>query len=164
MIKLCQLRKRSNSPDEDSADVSCTHTYAQIGTFDVVVSVQVQNFFNESICLPSLGCNTFPSLLGDPQQIIFGGQAIVNPLPDSDGDGIDDAIDNCPAIPNPSQLDTDGDKIGNVCDDTPNGITSIEHFMSYKAKTPKNAEKFDKFTVALSDQFNTNKNYTVEKP
>ena len=36
---------------------------------------------------------------------------------DSDGDGIADDIDNCPAAPNPDQLDTDGDGIGDACDE-----------------------------------------------
>jgi hypothetical protein len=36
--------------------------------------------------------------------------------PDSDGDGIADAIDNCPTAYNPDQTDTDGDGIGDVCD------------------------------------------------
>ena len=35
---------------------------------------------------------------------------------DSDGDGITDAVDNCPSDYNPDQTDTDGDGLGNVCD------------------------------------------------
>jgi len=35
---------------------------------------------------------------------------------DLDGDGIEDAIDNCPAIPNPDQTDSDGDGAGDICD------------------------------------------------
>ncbi len=38
---------------------------------------------------------------------------------DVDGDGIDDAHDNCPGVPNPDQLDTDGDGIGDACDACP---------------------------------------------
>jgi len=37
-------------------------------------------------------------------------------LPDSDLDGHSDFVDNCVAAPNPSQLDTDSDGIGNRCD------------------------------------------------
>lgn len=38
-------------------------------------------------------------------------------LPDDyDGDGHRNTIDNCRDIPNPSQLDSDGDGFGNVCD------------------------------------------------
>ena len=43
---------------------------------------------------------------------------------DSDRDGICDTDDNCPSQWNVNQLDTDGDGIGNVCDDTPNGDNS----------------------------------------
>ena len=34
----------------------------------------------------------------------------------SDGDGVDDANDNCPAISNFGQLDSDFDGSGDVCD------------------------------------------------
>ena len=35
---------------------------------------------------------------------------------DTDGDGVQDAADNCPTDANPTQADTDGDFIGNACD------------------------------------------------
>ena len=37
-------------------------------------------------------------------------------LPDQDKDGIADVDDNCPAIANADQRDTDGDHFGNRCD------------------------------------------------
>jgi hypothetical protein len=47
---------------------------------------------------------------------IFGELAYASP-PDADGDGVIDVRDNCPALPNLEQLDTDGDGQGDVCDD-----------------------------------------------
>jgi len=37
--------------------------------------------------------------------------------PDSDDDGVPDEDDNCPDDPNPDQADSDGDGLGDVCDD-----------------------------------------------
>jgi len=36
-------------------------------------------------------------------------------LPDADADGIPDAIDDCPDVANPAQIDTDGDGFGDAC-------------------------------------------------
>jgi hypothetical protein len=38
------------------------------------------------------------------------------PPPDTDGDGIPDSADNCPNVPNPNQLDCNGNGIGDVCE------------------------------------------------
>jgi FtsP/CotA-like multicopper oxidase with cupredoxin domain len=39
--------------------------------------------------------------------------------PDTDADGVIDAVDNCPADANPGQEDADGDGIGDACDAMP---------------------------------------------
>jgi hypothetical protein len=40
--------------------------------------------------------------------------------PDTDGDGVEDALDVCPGVSDPSQADLDDDGIGDACDDCPN--------------------------------------------
>lgn len=43
------------------------------------------------------------------------------PLPDTDEDGIVDEDDNCPLVSNPDQADSDGDGIGDVCEEDADG-------------------------------------------
>ncbi len=42
--------------------------------------------------------------------------------PDTDGDGTDEAFDNCPLLRNASQADTDGDAHGDACDNCPHAF------------------------------------------
>jgi hypothetical protein len=56
------------------------------------------------------GCPT------DPAKITPGQCGCGVPDLDSDGDSIFDCHDNCPHNPNPLQMDTDGDGVGNSCD------------------------------------------------
>jgi subtilisin family serine protease len=55
--------------------------------------------------------------------MIFGGLGVT--WSDLDGDCVNDAIDNCPVIPNPSQSNNDLDSMGDVCDpdDDNDGMT-----------------------------------------
>jgi hypothetical protein len=54
---------------------------------------------------------------------------------DFDADGVEDAFDNCSERANPTQVDTDGDFCGNVCDaDYSNsGVTGIADFGEWYA-------------------------------
>jgi poly(3-hydroxybutyrate) depolymerase len=47
------------------------------------------------------------------------------PLRDSDSDGVPNLTDNCENVLNPGQEDADSDRIGDACDDTPNGPVEI---------------------------------------
>ncbi len=42
--------------------------------------------------------------------------------PDTDGDGVCDALDNCDTVPNPSQANADGDALGDACDPCTNVV------------------------------------------
>lgn len=59
-------------------------------------------------------CNPFP---GDgPDTVGTFTLTVTTVQPDTDGDGVSDATDNCPSTDNPDQADFDGDGIGDVCD------------------------------------------------
>ncbi len=47
-----------------------------------------------------------------------GEPCLIGGLTDSDCDGFADATDNCPAVINPYQADSDGDGAGDACDKT----------------------------------------------
>ncbi len=49
-----------------------------------------------------------------------------DPLPDTDNDGIVDEEDNCPLVKNEDQKDSDGDGIGDVCEEDSDGDGVID--------------------------------------
>tara|TARA_Y100001970_G_C14240339_1_gene864530 strand:- start:480 stop:1181 length:702 start_codon:yes stop_codon:yes gene_type:complete len=51
------------------------------------------------------------------QQLVDECGVLCEGNPDIDGDGIVSSEDNCPNISNPDQLDSDGDGLGDLCDD-----------------------------------------------
>jgi hypothetical protein len=85
--------------------------------------------------------------------------AVAGCVTDTDGDGICDAADNCPAAFNPDQSDIDGDGIGDVCDcapedssaGTPPAVRSLiaEEFASTGTRFSWHAAPFaDRYDVA----------------
>ncbi len=71
------------------------------------------------LALACTGCQVIFPLAQDPPASRC---PIATPGADEDGDGFEDALDNCPANPQTDQADEDGDGVGDLCDlhpDTP---------------------------------------------
>ncbi|MEL7448548.1 MAG: M4 family metallopeptidase [Pseudomonadota bacterium] len=66
------------------------------------------------------GCNGLDGWYVDDVRAVYCAVA-----PDSDGDGVSDAADNCTLVANPDQRDSNGDGIGNVCDADLNGDCAV---------------------------------------
>lgn len=67
---------------------------------------------------PGSGDKVSTNVTFTPWQISPGGPCYGG-LPDADGDGVPDSVDNCPSTPNANQADADGDGVGDVCDNCP---------------------------------------------
>ena len=63
-----------------------------------------------------------PQALGATLSVSYSLYGGLIALPDGDGDGISDVLDNCPLDLNADQTDTDGDGLGDPCDPYPNAV------------------------------------------
>lgn len=99
---------------------------------DVEVYDPVTDRWSWSVPLPAPRALHTASLLPSGEVLVTGGQSLavrylastlrytVEPN-DDDEDLIQNQLDNCPAVPNADQLDTDGDLAGDACDDDDDG-------------------------------------------
>lgn len=90
----------------------------QILPISITVFVGRDGRFSGEFRDPKLQAQQFSCLFAGTDKLMtassgftpFGAQG------DGDGDGVPDYADNCLKIPNPDQLDSDGDGYGNICD------------------------------------------------
>lgn len=68
---------------------------------------------------------------------------------DSDGDGIDDTVDNCPTVYNPDQLDSNGDGIGDACT-VSRCVTNSAQFQQALTESQAN----NKYNIIMLEQGN----------
>jgi len=68
----------------------------------------------------SFTINGLPAVASGPDEPIWTSNGdlleVDLEVPDSDGDGVADSVDNCPFVYNPDQADSDGDGIGDACE------------------------------------------------
>jgi hypothetical protein len=74
------------------------------------------NFRFDATTAPATGSATLGFFKTVGSQNIPGVQVPSSAGPDTDGDGVPDASDNCPLVSNANQLNTDGDAQGDACD------------------------------------------------
>jgi len=91
-------------------------TGALLQTFDDPTPTTTDQF---GVSVSIDGNNVLVGANGDDTNGFNVGQAHlfdIQPVPDSDGDGVFDSTDNCLTVPNASQEDTNGNGIGDACE------------------------------------------------
>ena len=120
--------------------------------------------FNEQIANPdgSITVNAAHEYLLGPTAVgdMVIGSSTCGPLtttavphPDGDGDGVEDALDNCPAVANPTQEDSDADGTGDACDSTPFPPTAAADLSVTLADSadPANVRTQYNYTVSVTN-------------
>ncbi len=88
-------------------------TLEEVGYFDVVPEDDGISYFGAWSVYPFFASGT---ILVSDDGGLFVLRLSGDLAPDTDGDGVADSADNCTLQANATQLDSDGDSIGNACD------------------------------------------------
>ena len=108
---------------------------------------------------PTQGCTSAPVGLGGFELAVneAAGALWFCPPPDTDADGIVNAIDNCLDVPNPDQLDSDGDGMGDLCDPFPFDLDndSIEDAFPDNCLSTPNPDQADTDGDGIGDACDT---------
>jgi Tol biopolymer transport system component len=92
------------------------HCVETVGTCDTTADCAAGAACDGGYCLREQGiCRTDADCPDRPSSQCKA-DLVIHALEDRDGDEIPDAFDNCPFVPNPDQLDSDHDMVGDACD------------------------------------------------
>lgn len=112
----------------NSADLPCVALddegfciYGDVAPAQLTLPQACTEITHENLGAPPATLPRITSIRVAPHHAVFLRKAAATGQ-DSDGDGVADTADNCPAVPNSSQRNTDGDASGDACDSTPLGV------------------------------------------
>src|SRR5262249_51413446 len=101
-------------------DACCTQGPQRViveGTTVIDGTVTAAGEFVEKSAVVQVSDGRLTVQIGGPGGNTVWNQVVVTAAaPDTDGDGVGDDLDDCPAVANGDQADVDGDGVGDLCD------------------------------------------------
>jgi len=93
------------------------------------------------------------------EQVIKGARQI-----DADGDGISNGVDNCPAVANADQKDTDGNGIGDACQQSKSATPMLENCKKSTPNSKRSARKRRKKSTPGKQPIKSQRNDQTNTP
>jgi Thrombospondin type 3 repeat len=93
------------------------------------------------------------------EQVIKGARQI-----DADGDGISNAVDNCPAVANADQKDTDGNGIGDACQQSKSTAPMLKNCKKSTPNSKRSARKRRKKSTPAKQSVKSQRNDQANTP